>query len=587
MLVDVKAKDADAAIAEAWAAYRPELKLPLISTTPTPDKNGWEDQRTYSYQTSPNERRDVSAGTMRHGDQWTVWIYDFSQAVGEKRLAAVALIFDRLLPKGYTRESFAKRKANVLDEARIKELIAFTKKSQELFGVPGVSIGIVQNGKTVLAEGLGVRELGKPDKVDADTLFMIGSNTKAMTTLMLGKLVDEKKLSWDTPVTTVLPQFKLGDADTTKQVLIKHLVCACTGLPRQDFEWLLEFKDATPESALALLGTMKPTSKFGEMFQYSNPLAAAGGYVGGHLLFPNMELGKAYDEAMKTRVFGPLGMNSTTFDYKEALGNDHASAHALDIDGKPALAIFDVNYSIIPVRPAGAAWSDVNDVLKYVSMELARGVLPNGDRYISEKVLSDRKVPQVSIGKDVTYGMGLTVDTKYDIPIVGHTGGTIGYLSEMFWLPDHNVGAVILTNADSGGYLLDPFKRKLLELLFDGKHEADNDVEVAAKALYKRLADDRKLLVIPPDKNETSKLAAAYSSSALGEIAVSNSGNSTTFDFGEWKTPVASRKNPDGTASFITIVPGFSGLEFVAGNADGKRTLTFRDPQHEYVLREK
>ena len=205
----------------------------------------------------------------------------------------------------------------------------------------------------VFAGGFGVRQLGKPEKPDADTLYIIASNTKAMTTLLLGRLVDQKKLTWQTPVTKLLPQFKLGDAETTSKVLVEHLVCACTGLPRQDFEWLLEFGQATPESALATLGTMQPTSKFGEMFQYSNPLAAAGGYVGAHVLFPELELGAAYDRAMAAEVFGPLGMTRTTFDFARALGTNHASAHALDIDGRPALAAMDVNYSIVPVRPAG------------------------------------------------------------------------------------------------------------------------------------------------------------------------------------------------------------------------------------------
>ena len=80
---------------------------------------------------------------------------------------------------------------------------------------------------------------------------MIASNTKAMTTLLIAKLVDDGKVAWDTRVTSLLPSFKLGDAATTKQVLVKHLICACTGLPRQDFEWLMEFKDATAASALA------------------------------------------------------------------------------------------------------------------------------------------------------------------------------------------------------------------------------------------------------------------------------------------------------------------------------------------------
>jgi CubicO group peptidase (beta-lactamase class C family) len=585
-LIDVKAKSADAAIAEAWAVYKPSAKWPLVSTTSEPDSDGWQDGRTYVYQTSPNERRNVVASAMRHGDDWTVGIYDMSQPTGGKRGAAVALVLGRLLPKGYERESFAGKKANPLDAARVKEIGAFVERAQKALGVPGVSIGLVQGGKTVFAGGFGVRELGKPAKVDADTLYVIASNTKAMTTLMLAKLVDEGKLTWETPAVSLLPQFKLGDPDTTGRVQIKHLICACTGLPRQDFEWIFEFKGATPDSALTTLGTMRPTSKFGEMFQYSNPLAAAAGFVGGHVLFPKLELGAAYDEAMKTRVFGPLGMASTTFDFKRALAQNHAGAHGLSVDDRPEIAVMDANYSIVAVRPAGGAWSSVNDVLKYVKMELANGLLPNGKRFASEAALLERRKPQVSIGKDATYGMGLQVDTKYGTPVVHHGGSMIGFKSDMLWLPEHGVGAVILTNGDTGAALTGSFRRKLLEVLFDGKPEADNDVATNAKALHERIAAERKLLTLPADRAESAKLAAKYTNPALGDIRVSAASDATTFDFGEWKSPIATRKNPDGTVSFVTAVTGLEGFEFVAGSANGKRTLTLRDAQHEYAFTE-
>src|SRR6185503_15218952 len=216
-----------------------------------------------------------------------------ADAIGEKRLAAVITLYSRLLPKGFVRESFVGKRAATLDAARLARLSAFTEHAMKDLKVPGVAVGIIQNGRVVFADGFGVRELGKPEKPDANTMFMIASNTKALTTLMLAKLVDAKRFGWETPVTSLLPTFKLGDAATTRQVLVKHLICACTGLPRQDFEWLMEFKSATAASALAVLGTVQPTSKFGEIFQYSNGMAAAAGYVAGHVAFPALELGAA------------------------------------------------------------------------------------------------------------------------------------------------------------------------------------------------------------------------------------------------------------------------------------------------------
>ncbi len=586
VFVDVAAMEPDAAIREAWAAYRPEAKWPLKAKTDSSDKDGWTNQKTYTYQTSPNERRGVAAGTARHGDLHLVWIYDMADPVGEKRGAQVALIFGRLFPKGYSRETFAGRNSHSLDEARIKELGAFIERGLEQLGVPGASLSLVQGGKVVFAGGFGVKELGKPEKPDADTLYMIASNTKAMTTMLLGRLVDQKKVTWTTPVTKLLPQFKLGNADTTSKVLVEHLICACTGLPRQDFEWLLEFANATPESALATLGTMQPTSKFGEMYQYSNPMAAAAGYVGGHVLFPSMELGAAYDRAMTAEVFGPLGMTSTTFDFARALKGNHASSHSLDIDGKPALAAMGVNYSIVPVRPAGGAWSSVTDLMKYVQMELAKGLPPGGTRYASEAVLKARQEPKVWIGRDDWYGMGLQVDQTYGTKVVHHGGSMIGYKSDMMWLPEHGVGAVVLTNGDPGWAISGSFRRKLLEVLFDGRPEADNDLAAAAKAMKERIAAERKLLTVPPDAAEVAKLGSRYASAALGEIAVTKA-DKPVFDFGEFKSEVASRRNPDGTVSFLTTIPGFDGLEFVVGAGSDKRTLVFRDAQHEYTFTEK
>jgi CubicO group peptidase (beta-lactamase class C family) len=585
-LVDVQAKGPDEALAAAWQAYKPDAKWPVKVTHDLSDQDGWSRRRVYEYLTSPNEKRGVAALVSYSGSNWTVVIEDLADAVAEKRGAQVELVLGRLLPKGYSRESFAGKKANTLDRARIAELLRFIEAGQKVLGVPGVAFGLVQDGKVVFADGFGTKELGSSVKPDADSLFMVASNTKAMTTLLLAKLVDEHRMSWQSPVTTLLPSFRLGDTETTRSVLVKHLICACTGMPRQDLEWIFEYGNIAPASSLSLLGTMQPTSKFGELFQYSNLMATAAGYTGAYVLYPQMELGAAYDRAMQSYVFDPLQMNATTFDFKRAFSGNHARAHSPDVDGKPSKALTAINDAVIPLRPAGGAWSSVDDMLKYVHMELAEGELPDGKTYISKEPLLERRSPQVYIGKDVSYGMGLMVDTTYGVPVVHHGGDLVGYHSDMMWLPQQNVGAVILTNGDPGWLLRDHIRRKLLEVLFDGRHEADAQLNADAKSFYSSLAADRKLLAIPADANEAAKLAKHYANSSLGEIAVSISGASTMFDFGEWKSEVASRKNPDGTISFITIAPGVIGFEFTVGSG-AKRTLTIRDAQHEYVFEER
>ena len=531
-LVDVQAKDGDEAVQLAWTAYGTPNKRPLEIKQGMSDRDGWSQIQTYSYRTSPNERRGVVAQTRFANGAWTVVIFDVAEATGEKRGSQLGVLFGQLFPKGFERESFANKKANVLDKARIAELSKFIENAQKQLDVPGVALGLVQDGKVVFAGGFGVRELGKPAKVDGDTKFVIASNTKALTTLMLAKLVDENKLAWDTPVTTLLPQFKLGDADTTSKVLVKHLICACTGLPRQDMEMIFEAaRNNTPEKVLGSLATMRPTSKFGELFQYSNPLATAAGFVGGHVAFPKLELGKAYDEAMRTRVFAPLGMTATTFDFKRAQTGNFATAHGDNIDGKTVIGPRSLNDILVPVRPAGGAWSSVKDVLKYVQMELAEGKV-NGKPYIGKDALLARRAPQVAMDKDSAYGMGLMTSTRYGITLVDHGGDVFGFHSNMMWLPDHGVGAVIIVNSDSGGALRSVFKRKLLEVLFDGTAEADATIAAIAKNRTAAVEVSRKLLAVPADAEAAGKLAAKYANDALGEIAVTRANNVTTFDIG-------------------------------------------------------
>ena len=585
-ICDVHAPDAAAAVASAWAAHKPDMKRPLRLAVPVPDRNGWAAGQEFVYETSPNERIAIIAVALHSGDSWTVVLGDGALPTIEKRNAQINVVLESLRPKGYQRESFAGRKAMPLTPERIETLRSFVETSMKKLGVPGASLALIDNGKVVYEGGIGVRELGKPTLVDANTLFMIASNTKGMTTLLLARLVDAKKLRWDEPVTQVYPAFRLGDANTTRDVEIKHLVCACTGLPRQDLEFIFHFKSYTPASSFALLGTMQPTSRFGEVFQYSNLMASAAGYIAAHLYEPSRELGAAYDDAMQKQIFGPLGMTHTTFDMDRAQRGNFASPHGDDVDGHPAVATMDDNYSVEPFRPAGGAWSSAHDLTRYLQLELSHGKLPNGAQLVSEENLLTRRKPQIATGEDETYGMGLETNSRWGVPVIHHGGSLFGYKSDWMILPDAGIGAVLLTNADNGGRLLGPFMRRLLEVVYDGKPEAVDDLDSAAANYRAAFAKIRQRLAVPASKDESSKLAPLYRSSALGDVRVEHRDANTVFVLDGWESTVASRKNDDGTISFITIDPTRNGFEFVVASRGGKRALIIRDGQHEYVFTE-
>jgi CubicO group peptidase (beta-lactamase class C family) len=256
------------------------------------------------------------------------------------------------------------------------------------------------------------------------------------------------------------------------------------------------------------------------------------------------------------------------------------------VDGKPAVANIAFDYSIMPARPAGGVWTSTGDLIRYVQLELELGKLPSGKQLVSSENLLMRRAPQIALGEDQSYGMGLIVDRTYGVPVVHHGGSMAGYKTDIYFLPNSGIGAVLLTNSDNGGMLLGPFRRRLLEVVFDGKLEAAGDVGGQAARYKATLAKERERLVVPADQALVAGLAKHYSSKELGDLDVLNQGGVTTFDFGEWKSAVASRKNDDGTISFITIDPTNEGFEFVVGERTGKRVLIIRDGQHEYIFTE-
>lgn len=586
-IVDVpRAADAKAAAAAAWEAYRPGKAHPFQLLTAAPPRNGWDEQAAIDYETSPNEHLALRSIARRKGSGWTVAILDGSEATAEKRAAAISLVLQSLRPAGYSRESFAGRTAHALGPAQVAALTDFVRKSAAELDVPGVGFALIDHGKIVYEGGVGVREAGKPAPVDAHTLFMIASNTKSMSTLLLAELVDEGKLAWDQPVTQVYPEFRLGSDETTRKVLMRHLVCACTGLPRKDFEWLFSTTAQTPASTtFRQLAATEPTSGFGEAFQYNNLMASAAGFIGGHIVHPDRELGAAYDAAMQEKIFDPLGMRDTTFSMARALASpDHASPHGRDLDGKTQVTRQDINYTVVPYRPAGGAWSSPHDMILYVHNELTEGVLPNGKRLVSAKNLLARRARGVPIGEDAWYGMGLMEDATWGVSVIHHGGDLSGYHSDIFAIPSAKVGAVILTNSENGVALRRPFLRKLLEILYDGEPEAAGDVAATAKRLEAQRLEFRRRLVRPPAAPERALLAADYRNPDLGRLTVEQKGAATWLKTAGWSSEVAARHNDDGTVSFVTVDPSLQPLDFVVGGEGARRTLTTRDGQHTYVF---
>ncbi len=586
VLVEVPAaaaKNREAAVARAWAQVRPGFDLKVAQSQDVTAREGWDEVGQTVYVTPAAERRIVVAFGRRKGATWYVGLLDGRQEGLSRRGAQLQTVVESFKPPGLEKESFAGKTAHPLDEKRLAELEAFAEASLATAKVPGAAIAIVQGDKIVYEKGFGVRALGKPSKVSPRTLFMIGSVTKQLTTLLMARLVDQKKFGWDTPVTEVLPGFALGDATTTAQATMRHMVCACTGMPRQDLEFIFEYGKVTPEDRLALMKTMKPTTGFGETFQYSNLMVSAGGFAAGHARSPRQKLGPAYDAAMKALVFGPLGMKSTTFDFARAGRSDHAAPHPFDLRGEPVAVPIAAEEWTIPVRPAGAAWSNVRDLSRVILLELGKGKI-GGVEIVSEASMLARRQQQVKITSELGYGLGLVVGTAHGVQVVTHSGGTFGFRSDLLILPEHGVGIAILTNSIGGGAFNQAVERRMMELLFDGKPEAQEDLAEAMKLNQATTDEEWKLVQPDPDPEWVAAVAGAWTADGLGRIELRSAKGKAVLDAGEWSVTFGKKTDRDGTVKLVTTSAPLAGIELIPRDVDGRKVLVLEDGQHSYIF---
>lgn len=581
-------QDGAAAIAAAWKQVQPDFARTVEFTTPRLGRNGWDASVSVSYETTAAESRWVWADATRKGDTWFVTLNDGTRDGWERRDPQANIARESFRAKGVVEESFRDRKAHALDEARLRTLEAFIEEGRQTAKVPGLAVAIVQGGKVVLEKGFGVKELGKKDPVTPDTLFRIASMTKPLTSLMMAVLVDEGKLAWDTRAAEVLPTFAVGDAELTKKMTVRNILCACTGIPYDNLGTIFEYASVSPEKVLERMKDLKPTTGFGETFQYSNAMIAAGGYIAAHALDPKKPMAAVYEKAMQDKVFGPLGMKSTTFDPKAAARGDHASPHARNAKFETELIPSDAGEWVTPMNPAGGAWSTVRDLSKYLLMELAKGKAPDNRQVVSEKQLLARREPQARNGDKFSYGLALDVEAYNDVRVYGHGGMISGYALYMFFLPDHDVAAVMLTN--SGGSPLPwGFRRKLFEVLFDGRDEAKEDLAWELRKQAEERAKDSADIDFAPGRAFLDRFVGTYEHPLYGRITIRVEGERGVLDAGEWQSALGKKKEEDGTEKLVTTTPPRRGTQFgwpdfVPRQAGGELTLELHDGQRKVVF---
>jgi CubicO group peptidase (beta-lactamase class C family) len=437
-------------------------------------------------------------------------------------------------------------------------------------GVPGAAVAVVQGGDVVFRQGFGVREIGQADPITPDTLLRIGSVTKSFSSLLTATLVDAGRLSWETPLVDLLPDFAVADPDLTPRLTARDAFCACTGLPRRDYEFIFIAFELTPERLIASMADLPLTAPYGEKYQYSNQMVAAGGFAaavadGGS---PH-DLGHAYAIALRERVLNPIGMPQTTLAIADVLANDdYAVPHAADVAGTlQPLPLLTDDAWLVPVAPSGSLWSSASEMARYIQTELRKGVNPDGRQVVSAENLERTWQPSVALQAgpgtppDMAafaghYALGWVLGAYGGQRLIWHSGGTLGFTALVSFLPEADLGVVILTNGSgTAGPFTYAVQFRLLELLFDQPAAFD---AMLATSLAGATAGRADLLAQlgEIDAAAVTPYLGRYANPDLGEVALVLQGDSLIWQAGAIRSQLLPRVDDSGAVTgYLPVTP--------------------------------
>ncbi len=584
--VESSEPDLAKAIAAAWALASPKMALPERQRASPPANERFQKQLVVSYDDDAHEHV-AQAIAMQHAfraERVYVFLIEGPAKAVNKRAAEIGRIMTSLEVDDAKALELDAAKAKPLDEARRAAWFDFVERERAMAGVPGAAAALVTK-DGVFTRGFGVRAEGS-EAVDADTQFMIGSVTKSFSTLLLAELVDAGVIRWDEPVREAYPDFRLADEGRSKAIQMQHLFCACVGAPRQDMEMLFEFAGKKPADLFHVVATMQLTSEFGETFQYNNQLTAAGGFIAAHAALPKeSDFAKAYARVLRERVLDKLAMSSSTLDPAEVVrrGN-YALPHRLDWGGGNEKLDLGVERFALPIAPGGALWSTANDMAKYLQLQLSRGVLPSGERLVSEANLGRTQTAQVKVSDKQGYGMGWLVGRWRGLSVIEHSGATMGFNSDLVVFPDLGLGMFIVANR-SPGAMATAARERLSEILFELDARAEGALGQRLSEMRRLEAEEKAKVAAQPVPDE---LAGRYTNARLGAIELKKGAAGMTFDAGEWHCDIGVF-NPDERPNTLLLTSGpLQGITFQPQKQkDGKSALLFKAQQSEYLFERK
>ncbi len=557
-------------VLKAWKKVQKNFSLKIDQQASPPPTDGWKAIHKFSFQVPLKDSRLVAAEMNVYQHKAYVTLIDAHMASLDKRRAQVSLIAGSWKPAALQDEKLGDREAITFSKKEAQALESFLQRSMSDLQIPGVQVALIQNGKIVWEKSLGYKQKAKSEKVKDTTLFMIGSTTKPLTTLLQGRVVDEGMLKWSTPLKEIFPSFTLADAAISSQFELRHTACACTGMPRRDLDFIFEYENILPEERIKQLKTMSPTTKFGETFQYSNLLVATGGYAVAHKLYPKLTLNSAYEKAMQQWVFGPLNMSQTRITPRAT--DDLASPHAIDFDGRITPLPQKMDNTVYAIAPAGAVWSTAQDLSQYVILELNQGKI--GDKtLLTNESIDLRRKPQIKIDESAQYGLGLIYDSVKGLQTWGHSGGTLGFSSDLVFIPEKKLGWVLLSNAGASP-LRSIFQQKVIEVMFKAKPESQKRLSYILQRRRETLAETRKKITTTSFKMKwLDGMVGEWQSKELGKMIISKTKRGFSADFGEWQSQLGVMTEKSAGETFVLISAPWGGTIPFQKQSDGSVLL--------------
>ncbi len=370
----------------------------------------------------------------------------------KSRMSGVAVVVLCVARVGLCQSGGASSDTEKLDAA-LKKMDAFITETMAKTKVPGLAVAVVYGDRTVFARGYGVRKLGEPAKVDANTVFEIASVSKPIASTIVASLVGTGDVSWDDRIVKLDPGFALSDKDATAQVTVRDLFSHRSGLPTGGGDVLEDLGYSRPE-ILSRLRYVPLAGKMGQTYHYSNfGLTEAA-------IAAVRKTGKTWEEIANERLYSRIGMTSTSSRYSDYENNpDKAALHVL----------WNGEYRNWFVReadsesPAGGVSSNVRDLAKWISLQLNGGRF-GGVQVVDAKALEETHKAQICsaeagpVAMDECpggrfYGLGWNVGKTEDGKLqLGHSGAfLLGTSTAVYMIPEEHIGVVVLVNGTPTG----------------------------------------------------------------------------------------------------------------------------------------